>query len=119
MDAAQQGGTTLRRAPTESISQTEVESSKAGPLLIVKTNAATLGARVVDGIRKGVRALIDACVVVEETVRLYHDDRDAIDEFMAALVDGNIISKSEGRLGLASPKLSKFCAAKSRAILTP
>ena len=57
------------------------------------------------------RAIIDACVRTKEAVERFPDDpTDSIDAFLAVLVDGNIISRSEARLRKASPKLSKFRA---------
>jgi hypothetical protein len=80
----------------------------AAKFLPGKSEAAVEGALVVSGFRSGVRAVIDACVRTAETIRRFRDDSSAIDDFMAVLVDGNIISRSEARLGLASSKLSKF-----------
>jgi hypothetical protein len=80
-------------------------------LLLSKSDAATEAALVVNGFRSGVRAVIDACVRTNEAVQRFPDDQpELIDAFLAVLVDGNIISRSEARLRKASPKLSKFRA---------
>jgi hypothetical protein len=73
-----------------------------------KSDAAAEAALVVGGFRSGVRAVIDACVRTNETIQRFRDDPDSIDAFLAVLVHGNIISRSEARLGKASPKLSKL-----------
>jgi hypothetical protein len=73
-----------------------------------KSDAAAEAALVVSGFRSGVCAVIDACVRTNETIQRFCDDPDSIDAFLAVLVDGNIISRSEARLGKASPKLSKL-----------
>jgi hypothetical protein len=76
-----------------------------------KSAAAAEAALVVGGFRSGVRAVIDACVRTNEAVQSFPDDNsDLIDAFLAVLVEGNIMSRSEARLGKASPKLSKFKA---------
>jgi hypothetical protein len=87
---------------------TIVESSSPDLLLPGKSAAAVEGALVVGGFRAGVRAVIEACVRTAESIRRFQDDPSAIDDFLAALVEGNVISRSEARLGLSSPKLSKF-----------
>lgn len=61
--------------------------------------------RVVSGLRSGVRAVIDACVLTATTCQRFPD---SIDAFLDVLVAGNIISRAERRLGRASPKLSKL-----------
>jgi hypothetical protein len=61
--------------------------------------------RVVSGLRSGVRAVIDACVLTATTCGRFPR---SIDAFMDVLVDGNIISREERKLGTASPKLSKL-----------
>jgi len=78
-------------------------------LLPGKNDAAAEAALVVSGFRSGVRAVIDACVRTFETVQRFSDDPDSIDAFLAGLVDGNLISRNEARLGKASPKLVKLC----------
>jgi len=78
-------------------------------LLLGKNDAAAEGALVVSGFRSGVRSVIDACVRTNETVQRFSDDPDSIDAFLAVLVDGNIISRNEARLGKASLKLVKLC----------
>jgi tRNA (cmo5U34)-methyltransferase len=65
---------------------------------------------VVSGFRAGVHAVIDACLRTAENLERFRDDLTAIDDFLGPLVEGNLISGSEARLGLASPKLSKFRA---------
>jgi hypothetical protein len=78
-------------------------------LLPSKSAAAAEAALVVGGFRSGVRAVIDACVRTNEAVQSFPDDNpDLIDAFLAVLVDANIMSRSEARLGKASPKLCKF-----------
>ena len=75
-----------------------------------KSVAAKEGALVVCEFREGVQSVIGACVRTWEAITRFRDDQSAIDEFLRPLVEGNIISPSEARLGLASPKLSKFRA---------
>jgi hypothetical protein len=85
-----------------------VEGHSNELLLPGKSDAAAEAALVVGGFRSGVRAVIDACVRTNETIQRFRDDPDSIDAFLAVLVHGNIISRSEARLGKASPKLSKL-----------
>ncbi len=74
-----------------------------------KSDAAAEAALVVGGFRSGVRAVIDACVRTNEAVQSFPDyNPDLIDAFLAVLADANIMSRSEARLGKASPKLCKF-----------
>jgi hypothetical protein len=73
-----------------------------------ETDPTALGAWVVRGLRSSVRAVIDACVVVAETVRRFEGDRDSLDEFLAVLADGNVIPRRQARLGSKSSKLSKL-----------
>jgi hypothetical protein len=85
------------------------ENHPAGnELLLSKSDAAVEAALVVSGFRAGVQSVIDACVRTSETIARFRDDPSAVDDFLSVLVDGNLISRSEARLGLASPKLSKF-----------
>ena len=94
-------------APLASLGQIGILSN----LLPRKSDAAAEAALVVDGFRSGARAVIYACVRTNEALRQFpDDDPDLTDAFLAVLVDGNIISRSEARLGKASPKLSKFKA---------
>jgi hypothetical protein len=79
-------------------------------LLPSKREAIAQGALVVNGFRAGVRALIEACVRTAESIQRFQDDEEALRAFLRILVDGNVISESEARLGLASPKLSKLNA---------
>jgi hypothetical protein len=75
-----------------------------------KSVAAEEGALVVSGFHAGVRSVIGACVRAWETTTRFRNDPSAIDDFLRPLIEGKIISPSEARLGLASPKLSKFRA---------
>jgi len=74
-----------------------------------KSAAGAEGAAVVDGLRSGVLATIDACVKALVARTKFKGDKQAIDDFLAPLVEVSILSSSEARLGLASPKLSKLC----------
>jgi hypothetical protein len=74
-----------------------------------KSDAAAEAALVVNGFRSGVRAVIEACVRTNETIQRFRDDPESVDAFLAVLVDGNVISRNEARLGKASPKLVKLC----------
>jgi hypothetical protein len=96
--------------PTLVSSATPVPVELVSEFLPGKTVAAEEGALVVSGFRAGVQSVIGACVRTSETITRFRDDPSAIDDFLGALVEGNIISRSEARLGLASPKLSKFKA---------
>ena len=73
-----------------------------------ETNPTALGVRVVSGLRHTVRAVIDACVLITETVRRFDGDREALDEFLGVLADGNVIPWKQARLGSKSSKLSKL-----------
>ena len=73
-----------------------------------ETNPTALGARVVSGLRSTVRAVIDACVLITETVRRFDGDSESLDEFLQALADGNVIPRKQARLGSKSSKLSKL-----------
>jgi hypothetical protein len=92
------------------ISTTVLPLQPDGEFLPGKSVAAEEGALVVSGFRAGVQSVIGACVRTWEAVARFRCDPSAIDEFLGPLVEGNIISRSEARLGLASPKLSKFGA---------
>jgi len=84
------------------------------PLFIVpgvfpgETSPIALGDLVVSGLRSSVRAVIDACVLVAETVRRFEGDRESLDEFLDVLADGNVIPRKQARLGSKSSKLSKL-----------
>jgi hypothetical protein len=82
--------------------------SAADELSQCESDPAGEGTRVVQGLRSGARAIINACVVVASTVRRHEKDRASIDKFIGALVDGNVVSQAEARMGLASPKVSKL-----------
>ena len=71
--------------------------------------AAAEGAQVVNGLQSGVFATIDACVRTVASKRKFQDDVEAITAFLGPLVEAKVISESEARLGLASPKLSMLC----------
>lgn len=73
-----------------------------------ETNPTALGAQVVSGLRSTVRAVIDACVLISETVRRFEGDRESLDEFLHVLADGNVIPRKQARLGSKSSKLSKL-----------
>jgi hypothetical protein len=78
-------------------------------LLPSKSDAAAEAALVVGGFQSGTRAVLDACARTNEALQRFPDDNpELIDAFLAVLVEGNIVSRSEARLGKASPKLSKF-----------
>ena len=96
--------------PRSRAADTLVEGISTELFLPSKSNAVAEAALVVSGFRSGVRAVIDSCVRTNETIRRFRDDPDSIDAFLAVLVDGNVISRNEARLGKASPKLVKLCA---------
>ena len=73
-----------------------------------KSEAGAEGTAVVAGLRSGVIATIDACVKTQEATIRFKSDKQAIDDFLTPLVEAKILSSSEARLGLASPKLSKL-----------
>lgn len=95
----------------ETVSRENLEIVRGGlPVLLPsKTYAAGEGALVVSGFRAGVREVIGACVRTNDVVQQCGDDDEAFDAFLAVLVEGNIISSAEARLGRASPKLVKLC----------
>lgn len=92
------------------LSPTIVDAEAERRVSLGKSDATAEGRLVVQGFRAGVRAVIDACVRTAEAVRRFQDDPEAVDHFLAELVDGSVISFKEARLGLASPKLSKLRA---------
>jgi hypothetical protein len=96
--------------PRSGAADTLVEVVSNELLLPGKNDAAAEAALVVRGFRSGVRAVIDSCVRTNEAIRRFREDPASIDAFLAVLVDGNVISRNEGRLGKASPKLVKLCA---------
>jgi len=73
-----------------------------------ETSPIALGDLVVNGLRSSVRAVIQACVLVAETVRRFDGDRESLDEFLAVLACGNVIPRKQARLGSKSSKLSKL-----------
>ena len=77
-------------------------------LLPGKTEAYAEGDFVVRGFRAGTHAVIEACARTAAAVERFGDDDAAVDDFLSALVGGNLISRSEARLGRSSPKLTKF-----------
>jgi hypothetical protein len=106
LNAGSNGLAECRIAPPAAFGQIGTLSK----LVLGKSVAAQEGALVVSGFRAGVHAVIDACVRTAENLERFRDDLTAIDDFLGPLVEGNLISRSEARLGLASPKLSKFRA---------
>jgi hypothetical protein len=73
------------------------------------SEAAAEGAVVVAGLRSGVLSTIDACVRTLESTAKFKGDVEAITAFLGPLVEAKVLSASEARLGLASPKLSRLC----------
>lgn len=73
-----------------------------------ETNPIALGDRVVSGLRSTVRAVINACVLITETVRRFEGDRESLDKFLDVLAEGNVIPRKQARLGSKSSKLSKL-----------
>jgi hypothetical protein len=55
-----------------------------------------------------VASLILACVRIRNALLTFGEDRALLDAFLAALVEGHVLSRSEAKLGRAAPKLSKL-----------
>jgi hypothetical protein len=87
----------------------ESPNSHQYPFYHGKSGPAAEGARVVEGLRAGPLATIEACVATVESKRKYQDKLEAITAFLKPLVEAKVLSSSEARLGLASPKLSMLC----------
>jgi hypothetical protein len=83
--------------------------SSDGDLYHGISDAAAEGAAVVAGLGSGVLSTIDAGVRTLESTAKFKGDIDAIDAFLGPLVEAKILSPSEARLRLASPKLSRLC----------
>ena len=77
--------------------------------LLDKNNAAAEAIEVLNKLRSGPRAVIDGCARTSEAIERFREQPQAIDEFMAVLADGGVISHREAKLGLSSPKLSMMC----------
>ena len=73
------------------------------------SEAAAKGAAVASDLKSGMLKTIDACVRTLEARRAYENDIEAIDAFLGPLEKAKVLSASEARLRLASPKLSKLC----------
>jgi hypothetical protein len=52
--------------------------------------------------------LIRACVRIKDALRSFGDDDDRLDVFLAALVEGGVLTQAEAESGSASPKLVKL-----------
>ena len=91
----------------------EASSAPSGSALTVflldKNDAAAEAIEVLNKLRSGPRAVIDGCARTSEVIDRFRDDPQAVDEFMAVLADGGVISHREAKLGLSSPKLSMMC----------
>ena len=73
-----------------------------------ETSPIALGDLVVTGLRSSVPAVIQACVLVAETVRRFEGDRESLDQFLDVLACSNVIPRKQARLGSKSSKLSKL-----------
>ena len=73
-----------------------------------ETSPIALGDMVVTGLRSSVRRVIQACVLVAETVRAFEGDRESLDQFLDVLACSNVIPRKQARLGSKSSKLSKL-----------
>ncbi len=60
--------------------------------------------------RGGVDALIDAGILMMESLRAFANDADQLDAFITGLVDVHLLTPREARLRLVSPKLVKLRA---------
>jgi hypothetical protein len=72
-------------------------------------DAANEGILIVEGLRSGPLATIDAGVKALESTAKFRGNIEAMTAFMGPLVEAKILSPSEARLGPASPKLSRLC----------
>lgn len=57
---------------------------------------------------QGVEAVVDACQSINRSIARFRDRQDNLDAFIEGLASGHVISRSEARMGLGSPKLSKL-----------
>lgn len=90
-------------------SHNEFSPSENGP--------AAVGIRIVALFHDSARTMISGCILLRETIWQYRGQQSAIDEVIAHLVSGKVLSRAKGRLGRASPKLSKFCRIGEKASL--
>jgi hypothetical protein len=71
----------------------------ASDVLLGKPDPSILAFRIAEGIRSGVRSMIDACILLNEGSRLFKADPGLRDQFIRALADENVIPKRSARLG--------------------
>jgi hypothetical protein len=66
------------------------------------------GSQVAADWRGSVASVILACARIKNALLTFGEDRGLLDAFLAALVDGHVLSRAEAKLGRAAPKLSKL-----------
>jgi hypothetical protein len=94
-----------------------VPTSFTTEILLDKNDAAAEAVEVLNRLRSGPRAVIDACARTSDTIERFRDNPRAIDQFLTVLADGGVISHREAKLGLSSPKLSMMCQVGAHAVL--
>jgi hypothetical protein len=82
------------------------QGSAVSELLPGKTDPTVLAQRVAEGIRAGVRSVIEACLLLVEALRLLETDSLLLDQFRLALVGENVIPRRSARLGFEKSHLS-------------
>ena len=69
-------------------------------ILLGKSDPAVFARSVGEGMRSGVRSVIEACVQLRDAVKLFEADSSLLRmQFRRALVDENVIPKRSARLG--------------------
>jgi hypothetical protein len=103
------GGEAVEDSSSEQ--QQDESSTGNGPaqaLLPSKSDPRAEAAQVVADLGLGVEAEIGAYVRVNDAIESFERDTPRLNDFLAGLVDGHVLSAREARMGLSSPKLSKL-----------
>jgi hypothetical protein len=66
-------------------------------------------AKILQLMRKSTESVIQACVCVKEAMDKFEGDRGATDKFLDGLVEGQLLTRAEARLGAGSTKIMKLC----------
>jgi hypothetical protein len=84
-----------------------IHYNPANEVLLGKIDPIVFARSVGEGMRAGVRSVIEACVHLRDGDRLFEADPSLHDQFVRALVDENVIPKRSARLGnVAKSKFS-------------
>jgi hypothetical protein len=71
-----------------------------------KTDPTVLARQVAEGMRAGVRSVIEACVLLFQAFQIFEADPKLLEYFCAALVSENVIPRRSARLGFEKSHLS-------------